>query len=128
MEHCYELLMLLEALPELMVVVTSSHREGRDLAGVRRLLPPKAAARVIGLAPLTPRCRARGGRQAEVEMWLSAHPEVERYAAVDDEAHLYRDDCPWLVLTHRYVGWDSETSDALFALLRPAQPLPRKHE
>lgn len=120
MAHCHGLLALLQAIPELGVVVTSSHREGRNLAGIRRLLPPSIARRVIGSTPLTPGCRAHGGRQAEIEAWLAAHPAVERYAAVDDEARLYAQGCSWLVLTHPLIGWNEDTSESLLVLLGPA--------
>ena len=120
MELCGELLALLVEMPELQLVVSSSHREGRDLEGVRRLLPAAAASRVVGLTPVSPRCRARGGRQAEIEQWLSAHPQVARHAAIDDEAHLFDSSCPWLVLTSPYVGWDEAATQRLRGLLSPS--------
>lgn len=86
MARCDGLLALLRAIPGLGVVVALSHREGRDVVGIRRLLPP-SASRVIGSTPVTPGCRAYGGRQAGLEAWLATHPAVERHAAVDDEAH-----------------------------------------
>lgn len=120
MELCGELLALLGDMPELDVVVTSSHREGRDLRGVQRLLPATVASRVVGLTPLTPNCRTPGGRQAEIEAWLSLHPAVRYYAAIDDEPHLYAANCRWLVTTHPYVGWDTEATSKLRALLSPS--------
>lgn len=119
MELCGELLALLDEMPELGIVVTSSHREGRYLRGVQRLLPTAVARRVVGLTPVTPNCRAPGGRQAEIEAWLLLHPVVRRYAAVDDESHLYEANCRWLVTTHSYVGWDTEATSKLRALLAP---------
>lgn len=105
--------MLLDEMPELRVVVTSSHREGLGLSGVQGLLPTAVARRTIGVTPLTPRCRARGGRQDEIEAWLAEHTSVSRFAAIDDEPHLYAQGCPWLVVTHPWIGWDAEASQRL---------------
>lgn len=110
MELCDELIAILEEFPHLSIVVSSTHREGRNLAGVRRLLPDKIAQRVIGFTPVTPRGRAAGGRQTEIELWLAAHPEKVVFAAVDDETHLFQADCDWLVPTHPLIGWNFDTT------------------
>lgn len=121
MELCGGLQALLAELPDLDIVVSSSHREGRSLIDLRNLLPESIRQRVIDATPMTPRCRARSGRQAEIESWLAAHPEIECFAAVDDEAHLFADRCPWLVATHPFVGWNEDTTDSLRALLHPTK-------
>ena len=117
MEHCALLEMLLGELPVLMLVVTSTHREGRSLIDVQRLLPDAVARRVVGVTEVSPKGRADGGRQAEIEAWLRDHPAVTCWVAVDDESHLYAARCPWLVLTHPWVGWDEQTSDAVRGLV-----------
>ena len=113
MEHCALLEALLMEFPELNVVVTSTHRELRTVADVQGLLPDAVGRRVVGLTDVPAMGRANGGRQAEIEAWLRSHPSVQRWVAVDDERRLYREGCPWLVLTHPYVGWDEQTSDAV---------------
>jgi hypothetical protein len=104
MEHCDGLRAVLRAQSDLVVVVTSTHREGRALDSVRSLFPPDIGARVVGVTDVTALGRAPGGRQREILSWLSVHPEMSTWVAVDDEAHLYCEVCPWLVLTNKWVG------------------------
>jgi hypothetical protein len=118
MALCAELEGLLDDFPALGLVVCSTHREGRDLRGVARLLPKPLAARVVGVTPVQATGRSNGGRQAEIETWLAAHPSVYTWAAVDDEGFLYRDSCPWLVQTNKYLGWNEETTHAVRAKLQ----------
>lgn len=120
MEHCGGLRTLLSAVPELDVVVTSTHREGRALESVRALLPEDIAPRVTGATPVTPMGRADGGRQAEIETWLELNGGHRLWVAVDDETHLYRPGCPTLVSTNKYIGWNDETTYKLLQHLRCA--------
>ncbi len=113
MEHCAFLEALLREFPALGLVVTSTHRDGRTLADVQRLLPEAVARCVVGITEVSPNGRANGGRQAEIEAWLRDHPAVTCWVAVDDEPKLYAERCPWLVLTHPWVGWGEQTSDAV---------------
>lgn len=117
MEHCQGLRDLLQAIPELEVVVTSTHRDGRDLAGVRALLPDDIALRVVGATPVTPLGRADGGRQDEIEAWLQELGGPATWAAVDDEKHLYDPGCAHLVLTNKFLGWDEQTTEAVVRVL-----------
>lgn len=117
MEHCQGLWGLLQALPELQIVVTSTHREGRDLSSLRAMLPDGIAPRVVGATRVTPLGRADGGRQAEIEAWLLELGRAATWVAVDDENHLYRPNCRNLVLTNKYVGWDVETTEAVLRIL-----------
>lgn len=117
MEHCEGLRALLASIPELEVVITSTHREGRNLPTLRALLPQDIAPRVVGATPVTALGRADGGRQAEIEAWLQERAAAATWAAVDDERHLYAPDCPGLVLTNKYVGWTSQTTEDLFRML-----------
>lgn len=120
MEHCQGLRTLLKSIPQLEVVVTSTHREGRDLNSLRALLPEDIAPRVVGATPVTPLGRADGGRQAEIEAWLQELGAPATWAAVDDEKRLYRLGCHGLVLTNKYVGWNVETTEAVVRVLRQA--------
>lgn len=117
MEHCEGLFLLLEQRPQLGVVVTSTHREGKSNADVALMLPDKVAQRVVGATPVLPVGRARGGRQLEIELWLASHPDVSRWVAVDDESFLFSDDCPWLVRTDAMQGWTDHTTYAVRAVL-----------
>lgn len=110
MEHTDALEQLVAAFPELGIVVTSTHREGRSLAELRLLLPESLRSNVIGATEVTALGRAAGGRQREIEQWLQAHPWVTAWVAVDDEQALFRETCDWLVLTHKWIGWDELTT------------------
>lgn len=126
MEHCAGLIACLETYPHVAVVVVSTHREGRSVSALQLLLPREVGAHVIGSTSVFPLGRAKGGRQAEIEAWLSLHPEVQTWVAVDDEPDLYRANCPWLVLTHKWVGWDEQTTDAVQRRLACANPAQRQ--
>ncbi len=117
MALCSELEQLLRELPSLRVVVTSTHREGRTLEGIRAMLPHAVAAKVVGTTPVQATGRADGGRQIEIETWLSAHPDVTQWVAVDDEARLYTRGCAWLVQTSKYEGWDELVTSQVRAAL-----------
>lgn len=46
----------------------------------------------------------KGGRQKEIEAWLSLHPDVDHYIAVDDNPWLFDEDCDWLHLCNPRLG------------------------
>lgn len=119
MEHCERLRELLATLPRLELVVVSTHREGRTLSDLQRLLPQDIGPRVVAATPVTALGRADGGRQAEIEAWLAALDGPVVWAAVDDEAFLYAPGCPRLVLTSKWVGWSADTTAAVLRLLQP---------
>lgn len=121
MEHTGELAAVLSCLPHLKIVVTSTHREGKSLAELRQMLPQPIASRVIGATAVTAQGRANGGRQAEIELWLSNQPNVTSWVAVDDEAHLYQKSCKQLVLTHKWLGWTEQTTHDVLEKLRVGQ-------
>jgi hypothetical protein len=104
MEHGEGLRDLVQALPERELVVTSTHREGRDAAGLRALLPPDIAEAVVSATPVTALGRAARRRQDEIETWLQMSLATVVWAAVDDEAAVYQQGCTWLVLTSKWVG------------------------
>lgn len=120
MEHCAELEVLLREMPRLGLVVTTTHRETSSQDEVLAMLPPALAERVVGLTEVTIGGRALGGRQREVLTWLSANPSVKRWVAVDDEYLLFERDCPWLVITHKWLGWTSQTTEQVRRILQTA--------
>lgn len=123
MEFIHELEDILQIRPELFVVVVSTHREDKSLEEVKALLPASVASRVVGVTPVRADGRADGGRQREIEDWLSAHPGCSTWVAVDDDARLYEQGCPWLVPTHAWIGWQDHTTEQVLAVLE-GQPGP----
>lgn len=77
------------------VVLSSSWRYHPD--GVK-VIEEKA---LIKIHDITPKLRMSLSRGAEVRQWLEAHPEVERYAILDDNTDFYDDQkknffkCEW---------------------------------
>ncbi len=88
------------------VVLSSSWRYHPDgIAAVE-----KNIVDIIDTTPL------HGGfRGAEVKEWLSKHPEVTRYAILDDESDFYSDQC--LFKTSFQFGLTKEIADAVTAHL-----------
>lgn len=54
---------------------------------------------VVGVTPNLP-----GIRGLEINAWLSRHPEVERYAIVDDDSDMLPDQLPFFVKTSGFDG------------------------
>lgn len=122
MEHAQAVLELLTEMPHLGVVVTATQRETSPWSEVLGLLPSAIAGRVLGATDVTTMGRAQGGRQAEIEAWLARNPHIRTWVAVDDESLLYQPGCPWLVQTHKWMGWTEETSQAVRDILAGREP------
>lgn len=57
----------------------------------------------------------RGGRVAEIDAWLAAHPEVTRAVAIDDDTSIRRR--RWAVLVNPKTGLTAEDAARAIALL-----------
>ena len=110
MEFAGPLAQWLEKAQDVRVVVTSTHREGRDLRSLRKFVPLALRPYIIDATPVDAEGRAYGGRQRECEDWLRLHPEVTNWAAIDDEVHLFDEDCGWLIACSRYYALGHEHS------------------
>lgn len=66
------------------VVLSSSWRHHPD--GVREV-----ERRVVPIVDITPTLKNTSFRGDEVRSWLSKHPEVEKYAVLDDDSDFYND-------------------------------------
>lgn len=117
MELAAEVENLLAMDSDLRIVVTSTHREGKTLTDLKRMLPTAVAVRVIGATEVSALGRSTGGRQGEIENWLRSHKGFSKWAAVDDEPHLFEQGCPWLVTTNKYLGWSIDTTEAVRVVL-----------
>ena len=117
MEHDTELASLLNEHSSLNIVVSSSHREGRTLEGVRALFREEVRSRIIGTTPSHAMGRADAGRQREIEDWLLRYAPEANWVAVDDEKRLFERGNPRLVVTHPLIGWDQDTTEAVELVL-----------
>jgi hypothetical protein len=122
MEHAGAVIELLAEMPHLGVLVSATDRETSSPAEVVAMLPAEIARRVVGVTDVTKGGRSDGGRQAEIEAWLAAHPHITTWVAVDDEACLFRQECPWLVQTYKWMGWTDDTTQGVRALLAGRRP------
>lgn len=125
MEHSHALEQLLERRPNLRLVVAATQLETSSEEEVVEMLPEALRARVIGAIPTHPQGRSAGGREALILQWLAAYGKVARWVAVDYEALLYERGCPWLVQTHKWMGWDDFTTEQVEALLNGVIPAAR---
>lgn len=122
MEHAGAVIELLAEMPHLGILVSATDRETSSAAAVVAMLPDEIARRVVGVTEVTKGGRSDGGRQAEIEAWLAAHPHITTWVAVDDEACLFRKECPWLVQTYKWMGWTDDTTQGVRALLAGRRP------
>lgn len=66
------------------IVVSSTWREAYSLSRLRSVFAPDLRARVIDVTPTLDDYDGAYARWHEIRAWLALHPEVERYAALDD--------------------------------------------
>ncbi len=83
---------LLDEFEDLRIVVSSAHRIGVSLEGLRKLLSGLPPERIIDSTPVITSMRAQRGD--EIQQWLNGHPEVTACAILDDnndmaEMHYY---------------------------------------
>lgn len=98
LRHAADLARLLEPYPDVRVVLSTNWRETEPLQHLKDGLDPALAERVIDATPVLPGNREPGGRQREIEAWLSQHP-ASSWLALDDMPDLYQPNCPWLFAT-----------------------------
>ena len=113
-EHIGRMAQVLEAHPEVRVVVSSSWRNAHDEEALQGFLRP-LAERMLGLTPQL----AGALRQHEIEAWLNdnatryaaedaAGCEVSDWIAIDDMPRLFKLSCPWLLATDPLTGMDQK--------------------
>lgn len=70
---------------DLRIVVSSTWREIYPVERLRSFFSPDLRARVIGSTPVLDDYDSDYGRFEEIRSWLSKHPGVSRWAALDDD-------------------------------------------
>lgn len=113
-EFLPDLYRILDALPDLDVVVSSTWRDTATPEYLLNLFrePYRERVRdVIGPEPALP-----FARQLAIEAYVAARG-LRRFLAVDDSAELFRPNCPWLVRVERHQGIGGSQAGALLAAL-----------
>jgi hypothetical protein len=109
---------LLREYPQVGVVVTSTHRDGASLRQLQMLYSRDIQPRVIGATPDLIDGRKDGGRYQEILAYLQATGWAAKpWIALDDDAWLYPQGCPQLLLTSKYEGFDDLIEEELRARL-----------
>ncbi|TWO63119.1 hypothetical protein FN976_28595 [Caenimonas sedimenti] len=131
---------LMQRIPGLRIVVSSSWRETRSLKALRELFPASVRNRVIGRTPvqvpveLLPTRLWSYVREAECTAWMRRRshlvgvpPGSDAWMALDDESWRFSPDCAHLVLTDGRVGLTDEAVEELIGRAavfgaRPIEP------
>jgi hypothetical protein len=118
-EHAPRLAHLLEAFPEVSVVLSTSWRNGRSIDDLVAPLVAPLRERVIGVTPTfgdfaaAPRL-VPYRRQAECLQWLADQGEPDRpWLALDDRASLFEPYCDRLIECDSRRGFDAATAHRL---------------
>ena len=83
---CSNLQYVLEELPDVQVVVSSTWRKYKTLAALQEIFKTNnlLPERMIGTTPES----EEGYRGKEIESWLKDHPEVTEFVIVDDDSDM----------------------------------------
>lgn len=90
------------------VVLSSSWRHNEEAVD-------QVSKRVIELLDITP--TSRNYRGDEVQMWLDKHPEVDKYAILDDDIDFYVYQAPHYFKTRFEDGLTDDIAEAVIAHL-----------
>lgn len=105
--HEPKLAALLQELPRVRLVVTSTWRLSHSLEDLRGWFSPAVAARLVDVTPELPHLTESDRvRQREIEAWLRKNPTT-RWCALDDQPERYAPSCDWLVVTNPRTGLDA---------------------
>lgn len=110
--------------PELLhivIVISSTWREAYPLKSLISIFSEDIQPRIIGATPILNDIDTVYQRYREIKSWLSRHPEINRWVALDDAA----DDFPQNkglngVFTDPNVGLEKSDIDSLRRLLEQA--------
>ncbi len=98
----------LAQMPEAEIVVSSTWREDHSLDQLRAFFSPAFGSRIVGVTPSLEGGYDLGGREMEIHAYLSANgltSENCRWAALDDMAMFFGENCRNLVLTESSEGF-----------------------
>ena len=67
------------------IVISSTWREAYPLERLRALFSADIRTRVVGATPVLDEYDSDHNRYEEIKAWLEAHPQIERWVALDDD-------------------------------------------
>lgn len=115
---CINLEYLLNKVPDLRVVVSSSWRHF-GYEAVRDILKSNGIdpRRIIGITGDEKAANGKSNRGYQIESWLKKHPEFKKYAVVDDESYDMSPVSKHLAKTDKYVGLTQAIVEKLMEIL-----------
>ena len=105
-------------MPEAEVVISSTWREDHTLDQLRGFFSPALQDRISGVTPSLEDGYELGGRQREIQSYLSSEELSDRncaWVALDDIAMFFEDACQKLVLTDSSKGFTEQEGEQLVA-------------
>lgn len=102
---------LVDRVPDLQVVISSSWRMGETVESLKKILAP-ANHLSKAVIDVTPRFQGKP-RGAEIQDWLDRHPEVTHYVIVDDDSDMLESQKDHFVKTSSLHGF--QYGDLLWA-------------
>ena len=116
---------VLDALPELKIVVSSAWRECASMSKLRRIFRKYGlpGGRIVGITPTALSDYMRGH---EIQSWLDSQPpgRVERFIILDDDSDM-ADLMPYLVQTKDETGFTRKNAEEVICRLSPRLRLGR---
>ena len=98
------------AIPDLKIVLSSTWRLWHESK-------KEVEKRVCPLFDVTPHLR-NGSRGEEIQAWLDAHPEVEKYAILDDDTDMLESQLPNFFQTFFHEGLTEEIMEKVIEHLK----------
>lgn len=106
------------AMPEVRIVISSTWREDYPLPALRNIFCPSLQDRILGVTPVLEVGFDRGGRQREIEAWLSSWDMQGRpyvWVALDDWRPFFDEICPELILVDACTGFREQDGQQLLS-------------
>ena len=118
---------LLDMLPEVSVVITSTWREHHDLSALTDLITANGGERhrdrIVGVTPVigSPDVIFQGERQDEIEAWITKNAPGSRYVILDDIPDFFHPGCTQLFLTNYETGLVDDDVPKIIEMIRDAE-------
>lgn len=111
--HVYRLDSLLQELPDVRVVISSSWRLTRALDNAIAAFPETLRTRIIGTTPAVPHIFNPPLRYDEIRAWINQNHYGGSWVALDDAQHEFPPGIPQLVFCEAEVGLDDAAVERL---------------